>query len=92
MTIFMLLAALFIALVAGAFALQNAVPVTLAFMKWRLEGSLALILLAGFGLGAVAGLLVSLPALLKSQWRLNALKRELRDKEYPAPSNAPGRP
>jgi lipopolysaccharide assembly protein A len=84
MTILMLLAALAIALVACAFALQNAVPVTLTFLKWRIEGSLALILLAGFGLGAVSGLLVSLPALFKKHWRINALQRELRERETAA--------
>jgi len=47
--------AAFIAVLAVIFALQNAVPVTVSFIIWRVESSLALILIITF----IAGLATS---------------------------------
>jgi lipopolysaccharide assembly protein A len=47
--------AAFIAVLAVIFALQNAVPVTVSFIVWRVESSLALILIITF----IAGLATS---------------------------------
>jgi uncharacterized integral membrane protein len=47
------------------FALQNATPITVAFLIWRFEGSLALVLLLTFALGVVVGALISIPAIMK---------------------------
>ncbi len=54
MQIFLLIAAL-IAVLAVIFALQNAVPITVSFLFWRAESSLALILILAF----IAGLITS---------------------------------
>lgn len=54
MQIFLFVAAL-IAILAVIFALQNAVPITVSFLFWKAESSLALILIIAF----VAGLVTS---------------------------------
>jgi lipopolysaccharide assembly protein A len=47
--------AAFIAVLAVIFALQNAIPITVSFIVWRVESSLALILIIAF----IAGLITS---------------------------------
>ncbi len=54
MQLYLFIAA-FIAVLAVIFALQNAVPVTVSFLVWRVESSLALILIITF----IAGLVTS---------------------------------
>jgi uncharacterized integral membrane protein len=49
--------AAFIAVLAVIFALQNAVPVTVSFLIWRVESSLALILIITFIAGLVSSFL-----------------------------------
>ncbi len=44
-----------IAVLAVIFALQNAIPITVSFLIWRVESSLALILIMAF----IAGLITS---------------------------------
>ncbi len=66
-----------IAIAGVAFALQNSVPVTLTFLLWRFDGSLALILLLALALGAVVIALVSTPAALRSRWSANRLRKEI---------------
>ena len=58
-----LLLALAVALVAVLFALQNVVPVTVSFLAWTFEGSLALVLFVALVAGAVVSFLASLPTL-----------------------------
>ena len=52
--IFLFIAAL-IAVLAVIFALQNAIPITVSFLFWKTESSLALILILAF----IAGLITS---------------------------------
>lgn len=54
MQIYLFMAA-FIAVLAVIFALQNAVPITVSFLVWQVESSLALILIMAF----IAGLITS---------------------------------
>ncbi len=54
MQIYLFVAA-FIAVLAVIFALQNAIPITVSFLVWKVESSLALILIIAF----IAGLIVS---------------------------------
>ncbi|MBI4397160.1 MAG: DUF1049 domain-containing protein [Elusimicrobia bacterium] len=72
-----LLLALVIAVFSGVFALQNAVPVTVAFLKWRFQGSLALVLLLSLSSGALAAFLALVPALLRGKWRASSLQKRL---------------
>lgn len=68
------------------FALQNNVPVTVVFLAWRFDGSLALVLLLAMALGALIVALLSTPATLRRQWagrrqdkRINELEKERKD-------------
>lgn len=56
MQIYLLIAAI-IAVLAVIFALQNAVPITVSFLIWRVESSLALILIVAFIAGLIASFL-----------------------------------
>lgn len=67
--------AIVVALAAVSFALQNSVPVTVTFIVWRFDGSLAMVLLLAVALGALAVSLVAWPTVLRARW---ALARERR--------------
>jgi lipopolysaccharide assembly protein A len=89
MVLFLVLA-LAISILAGIFALQNSVPITVWFLFWEFEGSLALVLLCTFALGVVVSLLVSAPAMIRKRLavanqnrRINELEKRL---EQPGPS------
>lgn len=62
------IAALAVALCSVIFALQNNVPVTVTFLVWRFDSSLAMVLLMALALGAIIVALVSTPRALRSQW------------------------
>lgn len=62
-----LFGALAVFLVAVVFALQNIVPVTVAFLGWTFQGSLALVLFVAFVFGALTSVLASLPAMVRSR-------------------------
>ncbi len=81
MTVLILLVALLIVIIAVVFALQNAIPVTISFLVWQLEGSLALVLLASFMLGVLAALLVTLPGMIRRGTTIVSLKREISGQE-----------
>ncbi len=72
-----LISASIIALLAIVFALQNAVPIEIAFAIWRLEESLALVLLLTLTVGFIVGLLVSMPTITKRQWKISNQKRRI---------------
>ncbi len=42
------------------FALQNATPVIIQFISWKYEGSIAVVILSSFTLGAITGLIFML--------------------------------
>ena len=56
-----LIGALVLTILAGLFAAQNAVPITVKFLFWKFEGSLALVLILSFALGVVVTLLALIP-------------------------------
>lgn len=60
-----------------SFALQNTVPVTVTFLVWRFDSSLAMVLLTSLALGALIVALVSTPATLKAQWAASRLRKQL---------------
>ena len=62
---------------AVTFALQNNVPVTVSFASWHYDSSLAVVLLAALGLGALIAGLVSTPSVIKGQWTASRLRRQL---------------
>jgi len=59
------------------FALQNNVPVTVTFLVWRFDSSLAMVLLLALGIGAIIVALVSTPAAVRSQWTLARMRKEI---------------
>ncbi len=72
-----LIFALVIAFFAIAFALQNDQLITINFFIWQLEQQhLATVLLLTSGLGVLFGLLVTIPAFLKREWRISRSKRQ----------------
>ena len=74
---FSLIIALLIAVVAVLFALQNATPVTVTFLAWRFESSLALVLLIAMVVGALFSAFASLPALIGTRWKLSSQNRRV---------------
>jgi uncharacterized integral membrane protein len=77
----LLIIALLIAILAVIFALQNAVTVSIAFLVWKTEGSLALVLLVALAVGALVSLLASLPAIIRGAWTTASQKRRLSELE-----------
>jgi len=72
-----LVVALGISLVAVLFALQNIVPVTVAFLGWTFQGSLALVLFVALVAGALISLLASVPTLVKGRWAVTHLRKQV---------------
>jgi len=73
----MVIIGIVIAIAGVAFALQNSVPVTVAFMFWSYDGSLAMIVLLALALGAVIIVLVSTPTALRTRWAANRQRKEI---------------
>lgn len=80
MQLFLVLA-LLIAIAIGIFALQNSTIVTISFLSLHYNGSLALILLIVFILGLLAGVLISIPSLLRKRSDLREQKRRVKQLE-----------
>lgn len=72
-----IISAILTAIVAVFFAMQNNVPVTVNFLFWRFDSSLAMVLLLALALGAIVVALLSTPATLKAQWRQSRQKRRI---------------
>ena len=95
MTIFILILALILAIVAVAFALQNPLIVTATFFTLSMKGSLALFVLIGVGVGIVIGVLAMLPSVLKGaltvsrhRKQINALEKSLNEQKKIKPDEA----
>lgn len=76
-----IIAAILTAAVGVVFAMQNNVPVTVNFLVWRFDSSLAMVLLLALALGAVTVALTTTPGTLKRQWRLSRQKRRIDELE-----------
>lgn len=70
---------LLIGLLLGAFvvifALQNLTTITVVFLAWQFEGSLALILVLAVFTGIVMSSLLSLPGVIKKSFQISSLRR-----------------
>lgn len=80
MQIFLFIA-LFIAVVAVLFAVQNTDPVTVSFAFWETEGSLALVLLIALAAGALISFFVSLPSNLRTRWTIRQQRKKMNELE-----------
>lgn len=78
---FFIVLALLIAIAIVLFALQNSAIVTVSFLSFHYNGSLALILVVVFTLGLLAGILISIPSLLRKSSDLREQKRMLKQLE-----------
>lgn len=71
---------LFIGLILGAvaviFALQNLEVITVTFLAWQLDGSLAVILILAVTTGVLIGVLVSLPGAIRSSFQISSLRKQ----------------
>lgn len=66
-----------IAIGSVMFALQNNVPVTVSFAIWSFDSSLAMVLLLALGLGVISAALLSSPTVVRGQWAVSRLRRQL---------------
>jgi len=72
-----LILALLIAVVAVIFALQNTARVTVAFLLWQFDQSLALVLLLSLAIGVIIGLLTIFPTVVRSKIAASNQKKKL---------------
>lgn len=75
MTVFLILA-LIIAILAVIFAVQNVTMVTISFIAWNINTSLAVALLIALGAGVLITLLVSVPGRIKGGWNSVSQKKK----------------
>ncbi len=73
--------ALLLALLVTVFAVQNNQPITISFLFWSIEGSLALVLMVTLVLGIVIGVLLMAPGSVRSRLQVGGLQRSLRSLE-----------
>ncbi len=74
---FLILLGFAIALFAILFALQNPTPVLVNFFVWQFQNPLALVILVTLAMGVLAGLLLSMPAIVRRSWRIGGLKKQV---------------
>ncbi|MBA4372136.1 MAG: DUF1049 domain-containing protein [Thermodesulfovibrio sp.] len=80
MQLFLILA-LLIAVALVLFAAQNATVITLSFLGFNFEGSLAFILVIVFASGLISGILMSMPSLMRKGSALKEQKRKVKQLE-----------
>lgn len=74
---FLLILAIVLASVTALFAIQNSGVITVSFLGWEWDASLALILILTLGIGILIGYLAGLPSSLKKGSQLRRVKRDL---------------
>ena len=88
---FFLFFALLIAAVLVLFAVQNATVVTLSFLTFHFVGSLAFILVVVFAAGFLAGVLMSVPSILRKGSAVREQKRKVKQLEEALNKTTPPR-
>lgn len=81
MRLFFVILGVVIAVASILFALQNATTITIVFGIWKIEGSLALLLLLTLAVGFSVGILVSIPTLIKRNWKISHQKKRIHELE-----------
>lgn len=87
MLLFLILG-LVIGAVSVVFVLQNITPITVTFLTWHLDGSLAVILLLALISGMLMSALILLPSFIRSSWQVKRLQKRLRQYEDDAVLNS----
>jgi len=73
--------ALILALLVTLFAVQNNQPITITFLFWSIDGSLALVLMVTLVLGIVIGVLLMAPGSFRNRLQVGGLQRSVRSLE-----------
>ena len=76
-----LIVALILAVFAIIFALQNAASVTLTFLLWSFQGSLALVVIVTLLAGVLITLLALAPALVRGRLRVRSHRKRVTELE-----------
>ena len=76
-----LIIAIVVAILGVVFALQNAVPITVSFLTWEFQSSLALVLLLSIAIGVLLSLMVSIPSKIKNMKLISNQKKKIRELE-----------
>jgi uncharacterized integral membrane protein len=79
--ILLLAVALIVSILAGVFALQNAIPISVSFLLWKVDGSLALVLLITFALGSLVSFLVLIPSMVRRRRTVAQQHRKIAELE-----------
>ncbi len=77
MIIFLILGVL-VGAVSVVFVLQNITAVSVSFLAWHLDGSLAVILFLAFASGVLMTLLFLLPSFIRDEFRYSRSKKQIR--------------
>jgi uncharacterized integral membrane protein len=80
MQFFLILAVVF-AILAVIFAVQNVTVVTISFLAWQIQTSLAVALLIAVGVGVLIALLFSVPGQIKGGYRSVTRKKKVTNLE-----------
>lgn len=78
MTLILFILGFFLGVGALLFALQNNEIVSLSFLGWHFDSSLALLVIVAVALGVLISLLAFLPSALSGSFRIMGLKKENR--------------
>lgn len=78
---FFLFIALILVFALVLFAVQNSTIITLAFIKWTFEGSLAFILTLVFAVGMLTGIFLSIPTWWRKARENRSQRRRIKDLE-----------
>lgn len=81
---FVLIVAIVLAAATALFAVQNSDVITVSFLGWQWDASLALILILTLGVGILVGYLSGLPSSLRKSRQLRQVKRDLGELETTA--------
>lgn len=75
---YLLILALFIAILSVVFALQNAIPIPVNLLIWEVRGSLALVLLVTLGVGILVGILAMAPSLVRKSLKVSHQNKRIK--------------
>lgn len=77
------------AILAAFFANDNQTVAQITLFGWPLQGKLGILIVLAFGIGALCGIAVMLPAYLARTWALLRSRRKIEDLEHRTPAVQP---
>ncbi len=72
-----LILALLLVLIIVVFALQNSASIELKLFFWNIQSSAALIITSVLFIGAILGVLFSLPSIIKKKEKIEELQKQI---------------